>query len=447
VAHKPEHLSFEEAATIPVAFLTAYYGLVKLAKLKKGERVLIHSAAGGVGLAAVKIAQYLGVEIYATAGNDEKRSFLHSLGLRHVMNSRNLDFVDDVTKSTEGKGVHVVLNSLAGEFIPKSLSLLAPYGRFIEIGMKDLLNDTPLGLRPFLKSLSYTSFFLASDLPDISSVWVELIEYFRKGLLTPLPFRKFSIGQVAEAFEYMTRGTHIGKIVVVQDGKETTEVKKIQNRDSAQPYRFFFPVSGGIFDRANGKSGRPSQETAQELLKDSLLPGEGVEVFKRILAKGNLPQVVVSTTDLYERIKKSRYPEENWLDQKIYKRTQSLLKHPRPELSSPFIPPDTEAEKKLAHIWQELLGIEQVGVNDDFFELGGDSLKAVSIVSRTRKELGIDIPVFTIFNYQTIRAFTQFLEKEQREKNSPGQDNTQTEILDRASQKMKQSVQRFKRKN
>jgi NADPH:quinone reductase-like Zn-dependent oxidoreductase len=113
--HKPERVSFQEAATIPVAFLTAYYALVRLGRLAEGERVLIHSASGGVGLAAIQISRQIGAEIYATAGSAEKREFLRSLGVEHVMDSRSQSFADEVMRLSGGQGVDVVLNSLAGE--------------------------------------------------------------------------------------------------------------------------------------------------------------------------------------------------------------------------------------------------------------------------------------------------------------------------------------------
>ncbi|MCP5107782.1 MAG: SDR family oxidoreductase, partial [bacterium] len=176
-AKKPANLNFAEAASIPVAFITAYYALIELGKLSKGERVLIHSAAGGVGMAAVQIARWKGAEIFATAGSKEKRKYLRSLGIRHVMNSRTLDFAEEVMEHTGGKGVDAVLNSLSGEFIGKSMSLLAPYGRFLEIGIRDMLEDTQLGLRPFLKGLSYFSIMLSGELPRIESVWREVVHH------------------------------------------------------------------------------------------------------------------------------------------------------------------------------------------------------------------------------------------------------------------------------
>src|SRR5260370_23111464 len=132
VVCKPESLSFEEAATIPVTFLTAYYGLGKLAKMSRGERVLIHAAAGGVGMAAVQLAQRCGSEVFATASVG-KWAALELLGVKHVMNSRTLDFAQGVMQLTGGRGVDLILNSLVEEFIPKSLSILAAGGRFVEI--------------------------------------------------------------------------------------------------------------------------------------------------------------------------------------------------------------------------------------------------------------------------------------------------------------------------
>ena len=146
VMPRPARLSFEEAATLPIAFFTAHYALNHLGRLAEGERVLIHAAAGGVGQAALRIARRAGAEIFATAGSPEKREFLRSLGVQHVMDSRSLDFADEVMELTDGEGVDVVLNSLAGEFIPKSLSTLRPGGRFLEIGKVDFLQHTRLDL-------------------------------------------------------------------------------------------------------------------------------------------------------------------------------------------------------------------------------------------------------------------------------------------------------------
>ena len=122
VTRKPEGMSFEDTATFPTAFLTAGHALNELGRLQKGERVLIHAATGGVGLAAIQIARLAGAEIFATAGSVEKRAFLHDLGIEHVMDSRSLEFADEIMERTGGRGVDIVLNSLAGPAIAKSLS-------------------------------------------------------------------------------------------------------------------------------------------------------------------------------------------------------------------------------------------------------------------------------------------------------------------------------------
>jgi len=130
----PVQLTFEAAASLPVAFLTAYYSLVHLGGLKRGETILIHGGAGAVGLAALQIAQYCGASVIATAGSEEKRALLRDLGVAAVFNSRTLAFADDVLVYTGGKGVDVVLNSLAGEAMVRSMDCLRPFGRFIELG-------------------------------------------------------------------------------------------------------------------------------------------------------------------------------------------------------------------------------------------------------------------------------------------------------------------------
>jgi NADPH:quinone reductase-like Zn-dependent oxidoreductase/acyl carrier protein len=218
VVPKPDSLNYEEAATIPVTFLTAHYALNHLARMRRGERVLIHAAAGGVGLSAVQLAQRAGAEVFATAGTPEKRAFLQYIGVKHVMDSRSFAFVDEVMQYTGGKGVDIVLNSLPGEYIPKSLSLLASYGRFLEIGKMDIYLNRPLDLYPFYNNLSYFAIDLdrlCRDRPAlIRSLFVELMEYFKDGSLRPLPRNVFPISEAVAAFRYLTQRKNIGKVVV-----------------------------------------------------------------------------------------------------------------------------------------------------------------------------------------------------------------------------------------
>ena len=218
VVAKPTHLSFEQAAAIPVVFLTAYYALHSLARITKGERILIHSAAGGTGLAAVQLAQFLGAEIFATAGSTEKREYLRSLGIQHVMDSRSLTFAEEVLAATQDRGVDVVLNSLTGAAMAKSLSVLAPYGRFIELGKKDIYQNSLLELAPFRKNLSYFALDLAGMVRErpmmVSSLLEEVMQLFKAGLLKPPPTRVFPIPRFVEAFHTMAQAKHIGKLVI-----------------------------------------------------------------------------------------------------------------------------------------------------------------------------------------------------------------------------------------
>jgi acyl transferase domain-containing protein/acyl carrier protein len=218
VTRLPDHLSFEEGATLTGAFQTAYYSLHMLARLQRGERVLIHAATGGVGLAAIQVAQYLGASIFATAGTDEKRELLRALGVPHVMNSRTLSFADEIMDITEGEGVDVVLNSLAGDAIPKSLSVLRPYGRFVEIGKRDVYEDSKVGLRPFRQNLSMFVVDmdrLCAERPEATRrAFDEVMRLVDNGAFRPLPHRVFPVDRTQEALRYMAQAKHIGKVVV-----------------------------------------------------------------------------------------------------------------------------------------------------------------------------------------------------------------------------------------
>ena len=213
VAHKPEALSLEQAATLPAAYMTAWHSLTRAAQLVAGERVLIHSAAGGVGLAAVHVAKLLGAEVLATAGTEEKRQFLQSIGVLHVADSRSNGFGRQIMDATDGAGVDIVLNSLGEEFTGESLSVLARYGRFVELGKRAIFANGSLDLRPFERQLTFTAVDVGPDLPQFANSWKELMGHIHTGALPPLPFRAFQATNPAEGFEYMARGHHIGKIV------------------------------------------------------------------------------------------------------------------------------------------------------------------------------------------------------------------------------------------
>ncbi|MEM6331349.1 MAG: SDR family NAD(P)-dependent oxidoreductase, partial [Planctomycetota bacterium] len=218
LAAKPAGVSHQQAATLPITFLTAHHALVRLADLQPGERVLIHAGAGGVGLAAIQIAQAVGAEVFATAGSDAKRDHLRGLGVTHVYNSRTLDFADEARADTGGEGVDVVLNSLPGEAIGRSLSLLRAYGRFLEIGKIDIYQDRRLGLLPFQDNLSYHAIDLDRVLRQrpayVRTLLDEVAARVAAGVYRPLEFTRFGRTETVDAFRYMSQRRNIGKVVV-----------------------------------------------------------------------------------------------------------------------------------------------------------------------------------------------------------------------------------------
>lgn len=213
----PPELDFTGAAAVPTIFITAWYALKHLAGLSGGERLLIHGGAGGVGLAAIQIARLLGAEIFATAGTKEKRDYLRLLGADHVLDSRSLDFADEITALTKGEGVDVVLNSLAGEAMRRSMALLKPFGRFLELGKRDYVENTTIGLRPFKENISYFSIDvdqLLTARPDLArSLFEEVMENLRRGRLIPPPLKVFGAARIEEAFRTMQQSRHMGKVV------------------------------------------------------------------------------------------------------------------------------------------------------------------------------------------------------------------------------------------
>ncbi|MTI08095.1 SDR family NAD(P)-dependent oxidoreductase [Roseibium denhamense] len=221
-APMPSTVSPEEAATIPVTFLTAYYALVHLAGLAKGETVLIHGGAGGVGLAALQIAKWRGAKIIATAGSEDKRNTLKLLGADVVLDSRSLAFVDEIMRLTGGDGVDVVLNSLFGEAMERSIEVLKPFGRFCELGKRDYYGNTRIGLRPFRQNLTYFGIDadqLLTRQPQLAEeLFVKLVALFEDGTLQPLPHRAFEASEVVDAFRLMQQAGHIGKIVLRPPG-------------------------------------------------------------------------------------------------------------------------------------------------------------------------------------------------------------------------------------
>ncbi|WP_374523696.1 SDR family NAD(P)-dependent oxidoreductase, partial [Micromonospora sp. R42003] len=214
LAPMPAGWSYVEAASVPVVFLTAYHGLVNLAGLTRGESVLVHAAAGGVGMAAVQLARHLGAEVYATA-SPAKWDALRALGLdeEHLASSRTLDFETRFTDATGGRGVDVVLDSLAREFVDASLRLLPRGGRFVEMGKTDIRDAARVAVDH--PGVAYTAFDLTLQEPDeVQRMLVVLLGLFERGTLTPLPTQVWDVRQAPEAFRHVSQARHVGKVVL-----------------------------------------------------------------------------------------------------------------------------------------------------------------------------------------------------------------------------------------
>ncbi|WP_406725444.1 SDR family NAD(P)-dependent oxidoreductase [Streptomyces sp. GD-15H] len=214
VAHIPDSWSFEQAAAVPVAFVTAYYGLVDIGGLCAGESVLVHAAAGGVGMAAVQLARHLGAEVFATA-SEGKWDAVRELGVSddHLASSRELGFVDRFLEATGGRGVDVVLDSLAREFVDASLRLLPRGGRFVEMGKTDIRDAQEVATAHF--GVRYRAFDVVEAGPQrIGEILREILGLFREGLLTHLPRTHWDLRRAPEAFRFMSQARHTGKIVL-----------------------------------------------------------------------------------------------------------------------------------------------------------------------------------------------------------------------------------------
>lgn len=308
VGHKPDSLSFEECATLLVAFGTTHYALNRLGRLQSGERVLIHTASGAVGQAAIQLAKLAGAKIYATAGTPEKRAFLREqMGVEYVMDSRSLDFADEIMEFTGGEGVDVVLNTLSGAGITKSLSVLRPYGRFLELGKRDIVENNPLPMKLLEQNIAYFVIDfnqMMRERPERVGQLIdeEILPHFVAGELAPISLRVYPITEVSEAFRFMAQAQHIGKIVV------TLRDHAVDIAPSAhQPPRIreeaTYLITGGLGGLGRTVARHLAERGAQHLVltsrrgRDALTPER--ETFVKALEAAGV-QVEIAKSDVSE---------------------------------------------------------------------------------------------------------------------------------------------------
>ncbi|KAM7215806.1 polyketide synthase [Rhypophila decipiens] len=218
----PAGMDFVTAASLPVIYSTAHYALSRAARVRKGESLLIHGAAGGVGQAAIILAQNIGAKVYLTVSTEAKKKLLmdlYNIPEGHIFNSRDTSFVDGIKRLTNNRGVDVVLNSLAGEALRLSWRCIARFGRFIEMGQKDIVGNTGLDMAPFLRNTSFHAInlldLLDHDVAAAAEVFAEVVDMLRQGTARPIaPITSMPFSRVEEAFRIMQTGKHTGKIVL-----------------------------------------------------------------------------------------------------------------------------------------------------------------------------------------------------------------------------------------
>jgi NADPH:quinone reductase-like Zn-dependent oxidoreductase/NAD(P)-dependent dehydrogenase (short-subunit alcohol dehydrogenase family) len=232
----PDWLSYEDAATLPSVYLTSLYSLFNLSSIKKGDRVLIHSATGGLGIASIQICHAVGAEIYATVGKDEKKQFLiDHFGIRedHIFNSRNAEFEAQIMQQTNGYGVDIILNSLTGDLLDASWRCIAEGGTMVELGKKDHIDRNTLAMEPFARNASYRCFDMShKHVTDqvIAVLMRQMMDMIISREVQPIsPIKLFPYNDIPSAMRFMRSANHIGKIIISNN--------QVANSDPAMPVR------------------------------------------------------------------------------------------------------------------------------------------------------------------------------------------------------------------
>uniref|UniRef100_A0A8H7KAW2 Carrier domain-containing protein n=1 Tax=Bionectria ochroleuca TaxID=29856 RepID=A0A8H7KAW2_BIOOC len=255
--HIPDNLSYDDAATMPAVYVTTIEALINVGSLSKGQTILIHSACGGVGIAAINLAQMVGAEIYATVSNEDKVKLLtetYGIPRNRIFNSRDTSFYEGVMRETNGVGVDLALNFLAGELLHTTWRCIAEFGKMIEIGKRDLLEAGQLDMAGFLAGRSYHGVFvdmLITRPSHCKRILKSLVGHFDQGHIGPVkPTTVYDAGSVQEAFRFMQQGLHIGKLVISLRGPDgslkintelVTSIRKLKLDESAS-----YLLAGGL---------------------------------------------------------------------------------------------------------------------------------------------------------------------------------------------------------
>lgn len=240
----PDDMDFADAASIPLVWGTVYYCLITIARLQKGESILIHSAAGAVGQASIMLARHLGAEIFVTCGNEAKVELLNTefnIPRDHIFSSRTTAFRDKIHAMTNGRGVDVVLNSLGGEMFRESCNTLAAHGRFVEIGRKDLMENALMPMEFLLNNITFAyvdfAHILATRTSLASQLLADVLKLFASGAVQHVRQIKYPISEMAAAFRLIQAGKHTGKVILTVEPDTKVQVSE-SNEGGARRGRF-----------------------------------------------------------------------------------------------------------------------------------------------------------------------------------------------------------------
>ncbi|PTB36575.1 hypothetical protein M441DRAFT_62043 [Trichoderma asperellum CBS 433.97] len=319
----PKNLSFEEAATVPCVYATAIHALINIGGLREGMSVLVHSACGGVGIAALNVCTMMGAKVYATVGNAEKVQYLvdnFGISRENIFNSRDSLFYKDLMAATNGRGADLVLNSLSGELLHTSWKCVAPFGKMLEIGKRDFIGRGQLGMEIFESNRSFHGIDMsqmAVERPDMCKTILEQFnKYYEQGAIKPIsPLKRFDVTDVMEAFRYMQKGQHIGKIVVSMPA----DASKLQV--AAKPHTAKFKndrtylLVGGLGGIGKSVSNWMVQNGAQHIMYLSRSAGDSEQdkrFIEEIEAQGCDVQAikgsVTNLQDVYRAVKQAAKP-------------------------------------------------------------------------------------------------------------------------------------------
>ncbi len=229
----PDSVSFPAGASIPLIYCTAHYCLARVARLKPGETILIHAAAGGVGQSAVMLAQAIKAKVFATVGSQKKKTLLmqtYGIPENQIFYSRDTSFGHSILEATNGKGVDVVLNSLAGEQLRATWRCMAPFGRFVEIGKRDITTNMYLEMAPFERTVTFAAVDVGDLIQhrpkDLQNVFVEVMDLVRSGSVKPVsPVHEFAASDIEKAFRSLQSGKLAGKVVIIPRSSDMVMVR------------------------------------------------------------------------------------------------------------------------------------------------------------------------------------------------------------------------------